>query len=90
MEEWVVTFRISPQDHPNWGLAEFFRGTEAQCKYIQDNFAGGECDLIQTKPWQIAIGPVDAWYDFLQQFECDDRGYVTRDDARSGCTQRRT
>lgn len=69
MQEWVVTFKIAKKHTCDWGLAEFFRGSQAQCRYIKDHFAGGECDIAETRPWQIAIGPVEQWHDFLRELE---------------------
>jgi hypothetical protein len=69
MIEWVVTYRIAQKGTANWGMAEFFRGSEAQCKHIQAHFAGGECDIVETNPWEILIGPVEDWHDFLQAAE---------------------
>jgi hypothetical protein len=69
MEEWVVTFRIAEKGSRNWGLAEFFRGTEEECRRIEAGFVDGECDILVTAPWQIVVGPAEAWHEFLRQFE---------------------
>jgi hypothetical protein len=69
MEQWVVTCRIAPKGSCEWGVAEFFRGTEQECRHIQACFAGGECDIMETNPWQVMIGPVDDWLDFIHQVE---------------------
>jgi len=82
MDDWVVTFKIAEKRSCNWGLAEFFRGSEAQCRWIRAHFAGGECDVVETQPWQIVIGPVEDWHDFLQDLEMVN-------DAGSDRTQRR-
>jgi hypothetical protein len=88
MKEWVVTFRIIEQESLSWGFAEFYRGSEEECRYIQDHFAGGECDIVRTRPWRIAIGLASEWYEFLEQI--DDTGLVTKNDARPNRAQRRT
>jgi hypothetical protein len=65
--DWVVTYRIARSDTNEWGMAEFYRGSEAECRRIQKAFAGGECDIVPTNPWQVLIGPVDDWLDFISQ-----------------------
>jgi hypothetical protein len=63
--EWVVTYRIEQCDNCGWGLAEFYRGTEEECRRISDAFAGGASDLVKTKPWCVIIGPAAGWDLFL-------------------------
>jgi len=89
MREWVVTFRIIEQESLSWGFAEFYRGSEEECRRIQNHFAGGECDIVRTRSWRIAIGPADEWYAFLGQLDYD-TGRVEQNDARSNRAQRRT
>ena len=63
--EWVVTYKIIEQDYDNWGVAEFFRGSEEECKRIGQHFAGGEHDLVKTIPWTVVVGPAAEWDQFL-------------------------
>ena len=79
---WVVMFRISTLDHPAFGFAEFYRGSEAECRRIHANFAGGECDLVRTRPWKIAIGPAEDWYDFLDDLERTGMSHAGQHDTR--------
>ena len=67
--EWVVTFRIAEKGTRSWGMAEFYRGSEKECRRIAANFSGGECDIVKTNPWEVVVGPVEAWQEFLLQFE---------------------
>jgi len=85
--EWMVVYRIATQNG-GWGFAEFYRGSEETCRRIQDNFAGGECDLIPTKPWKVAIGTVASWSAFLQELDYE-QGNGAQNDAGSNRSQRR-
>ena len=66
-QPWVVTCRIARTDDSSYGMAEFFRGSEAECKRIGRHFAGGSCDIISTSPWQVIIGPAADWDGFLRE-----------------------
>ena len=62
--DWVVAYKIAEKGG-TWGVAEFFRGSEAECRYIADHFAGGESDYARTHPWKVVVGPAHEWEDFL-------------------------
>jgi len=66
MEQWVVTYRIEQKNH-NWGIAEFFRGSEEECKRIGRAFAGGSSDIIPTEPWGVLVGRAEDWDYFLSE-----------------------
>jgi hypothetical protein len=63
--DWVVTYRIEQRDNCGWGIAEFFRGSEEECRRICEAFGGGESDLVPTKSWRVIIGPAEGWDQFL-------------------------
>jgi len=67
MSQWVVTYRIERADECSFGVAEFFRGTERECKRIGSAFACGSCDIVRTLPWQVVVGPAEDWDRFLQE-----------------------
>jgi hypothetical protein len=64
MDEWVVTYRFHSSDCCS--VMEFFRGTESECRYIGQQFAGGSCDLDVTQSWDVLIGPAKDWDKLLQ------------------------
>jgi hypothetical protein len=73
LDEWVVTYRIeNRQCAGHWGLAEFFRGSEEECKRIRSAFAGGESDCVPTTGWEVVIGPAADWEDFLSSADATD------------------
>jgi hypothetical protein len=65
--EWVVTYRMMPRNcaTESWSITEFFRGSEEECRRIMNAFAGGESDKVRTNPWNVIIGPAEAWDEFL-------------------------
>ena len=66
--DWVVTYKVAEKDTGSWGVAEFFRGSEEQCRWIANHFAGGESDYIETLPWTVTIGPAEEWDSFLSEY----------------------
>ena len=68
LNEWVVTYRIEHKDSSGWGVTEFFRGSEKECRRIKEAFASGESDCVPTaQPWAITIGPAADWDLFLME-----------------------
>lgn len=71
-QEWVVTCRIEKYGAAHcYGMTEFFRGTEEECRRISRAFAGGSCDIMRTSPWQIVIGPAEDW-DYFTASEAEE------------------
>jgi len=68
MHEWVVTYRLESCTG-NWGVVEFFRGSEQECRRISRQFAGGESDTVCTHDWEVLVGPVAEWEQFLSSAE---------------------
>jgi len=69
--QWVVTYKIESKSNGGFGVAEFFRGSEEECRRIKMAFAGGESDLVSTNPWGVVIGPADDWDNFLLDARID-------------------
>jgi hypothetical protein len=67
MEEWVVTYRVEQTGRSNWGIVEFFRGSEEECRRIERAFAGGSSDTVATEKWKCGIGKAEDWEQFLKE-----------------------
>jgi hypothetical protein len=66
--DWVVTYRLENCDRPgDWGIVEFYRGSEDECRRIGCAFAGGTSDIVATTGWRVMIGPAADWEDFLSE-----------------------
>lgn len=68
-EVWVVTYRL--MDETGLGVAEFFRGSEIECRRIAAAFAPGGSDMrgVRNKKgeWTVIIGPAAKWDEFLRE-----------------------
>jgi hypothetical protein len=67
LEQWVVTYRFYSTNCCS--IMEFFRGSEFECRCIEEQFAGGSCDLEQTHQWDVFVGPAKDWDHLIYEQE---------------------